>query len=117
MGATVTTAPSRPQRIGNLRERVTLVREERGEPDGFGGYSYEYVDVATIWARVEPVKADEQFIAGGIQSITDVLVHIRHRDDVEPTWRLNWQGKQFNITGIRNLDERGRFLVLDCTSW
>ena len=108
--------PYRGQRIGNMRERITLQRLER-TPDGGGGFEETFVDVTTVWARVEPVKADEQFIAGGIQSITDVLVHIRHRDDVVPTWRLEWQGRQFNITGIRNLDERGRFLVLDCTSW
>jgi len=116
MGAGMTTEPAKAQRVGNMRERVTLLRQE-GTPDGYGGFEYTYIEVATVWARVEPVKADEQFIAGGIQSITDVLVHIRHRDDVVPTWRLEWQGRQFNITGITNLDERTRFLVLDCTSW
>ena len=108
--------PYRPQRIGNLRERVTLLHEET-TPDGHGGFETEYVEIGTVWARVEPVKDGEQFIAGGIQNITDVLVHIRRRDDLDTTSRLTWEGRTFNIKGIRNLDERGRFLALDCSSW
>lgn len=104
------------QAVGDLKERITLQRRE-GTPDGFGGMDYEYIDTATVRGRVEPVKSDEQFLAGGIQSIDDVLVHIRHRDDVDPVWRLVWRDRQFSITGLRNLDERRQFLTIDATSW
>lgn len=103
------------QRIGDLRERVTLqyYTETRDE---YGGISQAWADVDQIRARVEPIKAGEQVIAGGIQAVTDVLVHIRYREDVAPDWRLIWKGQTFNIKGVRNLDERNRFLALDCTS-
>lgn len=101
------------QAVGDLRERITL-QEMQLIDDGFGQVE-TFVDVATIWARVEPVKASEQLIGGGVQSIDDVLVHIRHRDDVAPTWRLVWRDQQFSITGVRNLDERRQFLTLDAT--
>lgn len=110
-----TREPYRPQRVGNLRERVTL-QDSTTTQDGFGGTIHEWHDVAEVWARVEPMKQGEHLIAGGIQTVTDVLVHIRHRADVTTTWRLIWQGKTYNITGVRNLDERRAFLALDCTS-
>lgn len=106
----------RTQRIGNMRERITLQRLER-IPDGAGGSEETFVDVATVWARVEPVKSAEQFMAGGIQGIDDLLVHIRHRDDVNQLWRMIWRDRQLSITGIRNLDERRQFLTIDATNW
>lgn len=106
----------RTQRIGNMRERITLQRLER-TPDGGGGFEETFVDVASVWARVEPVKSSEQFMAGGIQGIDDLLVHIRHRDDVNQLWRMIWRDRQLSITGIRNLDERRQFLTIDATNW
>lgn len=111
-----TREPYKGQRIGNLRERVTL-QDFTSTDDGFGGRIEEWYDVAEVWARIEPVKAGEQLIAGGIQSITDVLVHVRHRDDITSQWRIIWRGIVYRITGARNLDERGQFLTLDATSW
>ena len=108
--------PYRPQRIGNLRELITLQRMDR-VPDGGGGFEETFVDVATVWARVEPVKSAEQFMAGGIQGIDDLLLHIRHRDDVNKLWRIIWRSRQLSITGIRNLDERRRYLTIDARNW
>lgn len=116
MGAGMTTRePYRAQRIGNMRERVTL-QEATTTTDGFGGTIETWQDVAEVWARVEPVKSTEAIVAGGIANIDDVLVHIRHRDDVAPTWRLVWQGGTYSITGVRNLDERKRTLTIDATA-
>tara|TARA_B100000749_G_C18177654_1_gene362532 strand:- start:115 stop:456 length:342 start_codon:yes stop_codon:yes gene_type:complete len=108
--------PYQGQRLGNLRERVML-QQATTTTDGYGGTVYEWHDVAEVWARVEPVKSAEEFIAGGIQTVTDVLVHIRFHPDVTTAWRLIWQGQTYGITGVRNLDERRAFLALDCTHW
>lgn len=110
-----TREPYRPQRIGNLRETVTLQENREVGSDGFGGTIYELVDVATVAARIEPLKGDEQVIAGGIAAVSDVLVHIRHRSDVDETWRVKDGTTSYNITAVRNLDERRRYLTLDCT--
>lgn len=107
--------PYRPQRIGNLRERVVLVKLVPGEPD-WSGHPGEptWEPQAAIWARVEPLKGQERMIGGGLAAVAWVQVHIRHRSDVETTWRLTHRGITYNIRAIRNLDERGRFLSLDC---
>lgn len=107
--------PYRPQRIGNLRERVQLVKFVPGEPD-WSGHPGDptWEPQPAIWARVEPLKGDERVIGGGLSAVASVLVHIRYRDDVAPTWRLMHRGREYNIRAIRNLDERGRFISLDC---
>lgn len=107
--------PYRPQRIGNLRERVVLVKLVPGEPD-WSGHPGEptWEPQPPVHARVEPLKGQEREIAGGLAAVASVQVHIRHRDDVDATWRLEHKGISYNIRAIRNLDERGRFLCLDC---
>ena len=107
--------PFQAQRIGNMRERVTL-QQATTTTDAFGGTIETFTDVGEVWARVEPVKSTERVVAGGVASIDDVLVHIRHRDDVAPTWRLVWKGSTYSIRGARNLDERKRTLTLDATA-
>ena len=103
--------PYSPQRIGNMRDRVTLQRVELVD-DGFGTVE-TLVDVATVWARVEPVKGQERILAGAVTQTTTLHMHIRQHHDVEANWRAVWKGDSYNITARRNLDERGQYLTLD----
>jgi phage head-tail adaptor, putative, SPP1 family len=103
--------PYRPQAIGNLRERVDLQRSILvRDPDG--GMMETWVTVATVFARLEPVKSQDEVIGGGIRATEAMLVHIRHREDVATDWRILWQGKPYLIDGMRNLDERRQYLTL-----
>ncbi|MCT8992048.1 phage head closure protein [Chelativorans sp. SCAU2101] len=106
--------PYRAQRIGNLREHVTLL-ERVEESDGQGGTTVTWHEIGPIAARVEPLKGEERVIAGRLASPYDVAVHIRYRDDVRTGWRLVYRGETLDITSLRNLDERKRFLTIDCT--
>lgn len=107
--------PYRPQRIGNLRERVVLEKYVPGEVD-WSGHPADptWEPQPAVHARVEPVKGTERLIAGGLAAVDTILVHIRHRSDVTPVWRLTYAGRSFNIRSLRNLDERDRFLTLEC---
>lgn len=106
-----TREPYRGQRIGNMRDRVTLQSVELVD-DGFSTIE-TYVDVATVWARVEPLKGQERLVAGSVTQTHHLHVHIRNRADLQANWRVVWKGTTYTITGRRNLDERGRFLTLD----
>jgi len=106
-----TLEPYRGQRIGNMRDRVTLQRVELVD-DGFGMVE-TLVTVGTVWARVEPLKGQERVFAGTVTQTHNLLVHIRQHPDVAANWRVIWKGTTYTITARRNLDERGRFLTLD----
>lgn len=105
--------PWKPQRIGNLNERIT-VQHFVSEDDGYGNEIQEWQDLATVRARVEPVKGNERVIAGGLANPYSVTFHMRYRDDVTTAHRIVYRGSVFNIQYLRNLDERRRFLSLDC---
>jgi SPP1 family predicted phage head-tail adaptor len=107
--------PWRPQRIGNLRERVNLIEPVTTGTSPLGEPILQLVDRGTFHARVEPLKGDERMRGGGVTQTHTLLVHIRHRDDIGPDWRIIWRGRSYGITARRNLDERRRFLTLDCT--
>jgi phage head-tail adaptor, putative, SPP1 family len=104
-------APYRPQRIGDLRERLELQKAESiRDPDGM--IVETWTTQAAVFARVEPVKSETDILGGGRPANTETLLfHIRHRD-VPTAWRILWRGKAYGIDGTRNLDERRQYLTI-----
>lgn len=103
--------PYRPQDIGNLRERIELQRVEL-VADDYGGSTEAWQTVATVFARIEPIKSSDEIIGSGIRATEAILAHIRHDDRVATDWRILWRGKAYEIDGIRNLDERRQYLTI-----
>lgn len=99
--------------LGKMRERVTL-QQESSTTDGGGGYALGWTDVATVWAKMEPVGGREQIEADKLQGVLDYRVTIRYRSDVVPGMRLVWNSKNFNIRAVVCEEERERFLTLTC---
>lgn len=100
--------------IGQMRERVTL-QQENSVSDGQGGKVLAWAEVATFWARVEPVRGGEQLAAMRLEASQEYRVTIRQRTGVTAGMRLVWGTKNLNIRTLTNPDERGRFLQLICT--
>lgn len=106
--------PWKPQRIGNLREKITL----QGDPEiiGYNEFNepiYGPPVEMTVAARAEPIKGDELLAAGQVSAYHEITFHTRYIDDIKATWSIVWRGNTFNITGWRNLDERRRFLAIE----
>ena len=101
--------------IGSMRERVAC-QQETSVADGGGGYALTWQTVATVWARVRPLSGREVAARGAMESATTYEVTVRKRADVALTtgWRLLWGSLPLNIRAVRNMDERGEFLTLDC---
>lgn len=107
-----TREPYRPQRVGNLRERLTI-QHYTVVDDGMGNEIPTWSDLATVWCRVEPLKGDERIIADAVRNPYSVVFHIRYRNDVTTDLRIMYQGKLFNLKRITNYDERKRFLSIE----
>ena len=106
--------PWKGQRIGNLRERITL----QGDAEIIGYNELNepiYGDPVemTVSARAEPIKGDELAAAGTVGAYHEITFHVRHIAGIKATWSIAWQGRTYNITGWRNLDERRRFLAIE----
>lgn len=105
--------PWKGQRIGNLRERVTIRAYVQTGTTPLNEPIFEWDEVATVAARCEPIKGDELLAAGQVSGYHDMTFHIRHRDDLQSSWEIRWRGRDYNITGWRNIDERRRFLAIE----
>lgn len=73
-------------RIGAMRHRVTLQRpsaelDSRGQP-------VEWMDVATVWAAVEPLRGREFWAAQQVNAEQTVRIRIRYRPGVTSDMRV-----------------------------
>lgn len=84
--------------LGELNQRVTIERRQ-GASNALGEQADGWTPVATVWARVQPLRTRDQFAAGQAGRATDHRVLIRHRADVDGGCRLVWKGHPLEIEG------------------
>jgi len=96
---------------GDLRTELALA-QMTPVPDGAGGFGQNWTEIATLFAKLEPVAARDRF--GADQALEEVThrVTIRHRPDVASGMRLKRGPRTFLILTVHDPDETGRYLVL-----
>ena len=95
---------------GSLRSELAL-ESCATVADGLGGHAEVWSEVATVFARIEPVSAQSVFGAGQtLESVTH-RVTMRWRDGVATGMRFTKQGRILAIVTVHDPDERGRYLV------
>ena len=100
--------------IGRLRHRVTIQRFDRVD-DGGGGTEERWVDVATVWAGVEPIRGRERLEAMQLEQSVSHRVVIRYRPDVDGrNMRIVHRGRALHVQAVVSPDERNRWLELLC---
>lgn len=97
--------------IGSLNRRITIQYSTRAA-DSLGGFTLTWADVATVWAALWPVSANET-----VQSNQQVMtishrIRIRYRSILRPSWRIKYGNRYFAIISIINPGERGEWLDL-----
>jgi SPP1 family predicted phage head-tail adaptor len=100
-------------RIGDLRHRVTL-QSATLTPDGMGGDTAVWGDVATVCAAIWPTSAREQIEGGQTSLEITHRVRIRYRLNLRASWRLKFGNRYFSIVSVVNPNERGAMLDLLC---
>lgn len=95
---------------GSLRIELSL-QAVVATPDGMGGSSESWQQVALVFARIDPLSADSRFGAGQtLEAVTHRIV-LRHRQDIASGMRFVRQGRIFDIVTVHVPDESGRYLV------
>jgi len=84
---------------GTLRHRV-LIQEQVTTRDSDGVSQTAWVDVATVWASVEPLSAREFIQSGQTQAAVTARITIRYRSGLLASMRLVHRGQAFNIAGL-----------------
>src|SRR5665213_2864274 len=96
-----------------MNRRVTI-QQVSETPDGQGGFTEAWADVATVWASINPAKGWEKMQAMQLQTpITHKLV-IRYRTGLTTKHRLLFGTRIFNIKEILNPGESNFSLNLQC---
>ena len=98
---------------GALRHRITL-QSATDTPDGGGGFTTVWTDVATVWAAIEPLKGREQLHAAQLETPVTHRVTLRYRAGVTPKMRVKFGTRVFNIRAVIDAEERHRTLELMC---
>lgn len=104
--------PYNPINTGDLDKRVTLLAPV---------YSTESEDeivdwqpMATIWASLEPIAAQEKGEGMATVGVTGIPVRIRYRRDLDLRYRLQFGQRVLEIAGIVDPLERHEQLELNC---
>lgn len=99
---------------GRLRHRLTIQRPVDGQDQNTGAPVRTWADVATVWADIKAVRANE-FIAAQVEDSKVIAnVTVRYRTDFDHSCRFYHQAKDayYNIEGILPDPDSGlEFLV------
>lgn len=101
---------------GKLRHRITLQANAAVQDPATGYMVPGWIEVAQVWAAIEPLSAREFIAAQAVQSDVTTRIVIRHRAGVSPAMRILHGDRIYNITGVLADPKTGReYLTLPCT--
>lgn len=108
--------PARVPVIGELRNEVIL-QSFTTTRDGHGDEVTAWKNVATVWAKIEPLGSEEEFEARAVQQEVSHRIVIRHIPTVKTGWRIYFNdpdigARFFLIVSARDLDSTRRFTII-----
>lgn len=92
---------------GELTRRITL-RVMVRTPDGGGGYTEAPQDIATVWAKVEPLEGREQLAAMQTGMQRPHRFTIRYRTDISGTTQVLYDGDRYDVTSVIDVEAARR---------
>jgi SPP1 family predicted phage head-tail adaptor len=103
-------------RAGQLTRRLKIQSRSTNQ-DTFGGPSLVWIDVATVWAEIQPLTGRELESAQRMASEVSHQITVRYQANfadpkVVAGYRAIYKGRVFNIHASLNEDERNTVLTL-----
>jgi len=96
---------------GKLRHRVAILQKQTTiDPDGYPIETWE--PLYSAWAKVEPISGREYYQAAAVQAQHQVRFTMRYRKDITPAMRLRWDGEDYEIKAVIDLEGRRRWLQI-----
>jgi len=96
-------------KAGQFDRVVILLRPGAAIDDGYTTLADGFDDVGTRKARYQPARAREVFENAGREAKMPVLFTLRNDTltrTINATWRLVFDGREFEITGVEELGRR-----------
>lgn len=84
---------------GELNQRITL-QQKTTTRNAIGEAVVTWSDVATVWAKVMPLRGNAFYAANQEQHVVDARFMIRERSGLSVGMRLLWKGQPYDITNL-----------------
>ena len=102
--------------IGKARTRIAFHRKD-SVTDDYGGTTTGFSGTAflTVWGDLQDNQARERIEGGGLAAPQQAVLKVRHSTDtasVTEADQVRAGSRQYQIRGIRNLDERNRTIEM-----
>lgn len=98
-----------------LDQRVVLQRPVETQDPSTGEVSVSWATVATLWASVDAVRANERFSLSEVTSNRAYTVWVRWRSGIDQKSRLVWGSRVLEVVDVPDQQKRGRLLSVFCT--
>ena len=96
-----------------LRHRITL-QQPNNTPDGAGGFTKSWTNVADHWASVIPMSGNETLEDDQIKGKIKYEVTLRYREGVNSEMRFLYDGKVLEIESVVDVEGRVKWLRCVC---
>lgn len=104
--------------VGEMRHQITL-KGYTVVISATGAEERTPTTIATVWAKITPVRGGEAPDAGRNTPLQTYLVKIHNRSDLDTLDYVVWGAKEMQINSISDRwqqdgDEYGLFLTMEC---
>lgn len=101
--------------VAGRLDQLVRFQQETTTSDGGGGVTRSWGDIALRaeeWAKVLPVRGDEQVAAQSQRGVVLYQVIVRYRDDITSAMRIQWGTKTLNVRSAVDPDNERRWLQI-----
>ena len=94
--------------------RLVTIERPVETDNGSGGSVVSWVKVTNAWARMRPARGGETMRNGVLTAMASEMITIRWIPNFSEKWRLVFEGRQFNVRNIVDIEEAHVYLELSC---
>ena len=99
--------------IDSLCDKTITVERSNTSVSASGAYEETFGIWKTVKARIQPLRADELVKLG--RQATDIGIRLYCVPcGIQEPDRIVYSGRTFEVLGVRDIDEQGRLMTVDC---
>jgi SPP1 family predicted phage head-tail adaptor len=100
--------------LTSLCDKLVTIERMSETGDAWGGITESYASVGTAKARIYPVSGSDAVIHGRPDMRITHRFYFPGTPDIKADDRLLYNLRYFYVQVVRNIDEQGKFLTVDC---